>query len=476
MFGLLLLRSVLGGIAIAVFAMVGCGKKGTHKRAGDAAAVEIVTSPAVPDGGAHGGTISDEVEPNDGDEVATILALGATVHGKIDPDDDIDQYRIDVPQAGALAVMVESHEALDVVLEIKDASGNVIARSDRGGARIREGVPNLGITPGRYIAVVQAKKPPPPKKKPPKKAAPEPAKPIGGPYEITASMVSPVAGAEHEPDEDRGAANDLIAGDNGTGYIGWAGDADVWKVSVEALSAKNALDVELSAVEGIALSLEISDGVGQPITMRKGARGAPLVVRGFVPAVPQGAPPFHYLTVRADRSNPETAYQIRVVAKVIPPDAESEPNDTPETAMPVPADRKSLRAHWSTGDVDCFAVPPEDVARTLDVSIDTPNDLDLAIDLLVEGKLLAETERSPEHRAKPEARDQRSEGPAESEVGGGPMKKGLLAKVDHPGKGAAEKVSASVPAGAHAVIRVRGADMAGDGAYELVINEGAAPP
>jgi GTP-binding protein Era len=40
---------------------------------------------------------------------------------------------------------------------------------------------------------------------------------------------------------------------------------------------------------------------------------------------------------------------------------------------------------------------------------------------------VAETERSPEHRAKPEAPDQRSEGSAESDVRGGRRKYGLLA-------------------------------------------------
>ena len=442
-------------VAVAVVAALGCGKKAAHKRSGDAAAVEVVTTPALPDGGVGGGPASEEIEPNDGDDVATALALGATVHGKIDPDTDVDRYRIDVTQPGALSVLASGLDAFDVVLEIEDAGGNVIARSDRGGARVREGVPNLAVSPGRYTAVVQARKPAPPtpsKKKSPKKPAPEPARPIGGPYEITASMVAPAAGAEREPDDDRGAANDLIAGDTATGYIGWTGDVDVWKVSVEALSAKNALDVELSAVEGVALQLEIADGVGKPLVRRKGARGAALVVRGFVPVVPPGAPPFHYLTVKdptvkdasgrdpvpADRSNPETAYQLRVVAKVTAPDAEIEPNDTPETAMAVPTDRKSLHAQWSTGDVDCFAVPPEDAARTLEASIDMPNELDLAIDLLVDGK--------------------------------------LAGKSDHPGKGAAEKVTAAVPAGAHAVIRVRGGDTQGDGGYELVINEGAAPP
>lgn len=429
---------VLGALLLVVCATAGCSKKAARKRTGGAAAVEVVTTPVLTDGGVRGGPATEEVEPNDGDDVATVLPLGATVRGKIDPDPDVDHYRIDVTQAGALSVMASGLEAVDIVLELEDASGNVVARSDRGGARIREGVPNLGVTPGRYTAVVQAKKPAAPKKKPAKKAAPEPPKPYGGPYEITAAMVAPAAGAEHEPDDDRGEANDLIAGDTGTGYIGWTGDADVWKVSVEALSAKNALDIELSAVEGVALSVEIADGVGQPITTRKGPRGAPLVVRGFQPVVPQGAPPFHYLTVRGDRSNPETAYQIRAVAKVIPPDAEIEPNDTPETAVAFPTDRKGLHAHWSAGDVDCFAVPPDDAARTLTVSIDTPNELDLAIDVLVEGK--------------------------------------LVAKVDHPGKGAAEKLAAQVPAHAHAVVRVHGADAAGDGAYELVLDEGAASP
>jgi hypothetical protein len=434
--------------ALASSAALGCGKPGAHKRANDALPVEIIAAPALPDGGVPGGAVSDEVEPNDGDDVATALALGATVHGKIDPDGDVDYYRIDVTQPGALSVMVEGHDALDAVLEIYDASGTLLARSDRGGPRIREGVPNLGVAPGRYVAVVQAKKPAPArpaaKKKPGKKAPepvaapPAPPPSIGGPYEISVRPVEPAAGAEHEPDDDRGQANDLIAGDTATGYIGWTGDADVWKVALEALSAKNALDISLSPVEGVALSLEIGNGIGQPLAVRKGARGGPLVVRGFVPHLPQGAPPFHYLTVRADRSNPETGYQISAVARLIAADAELEPNDTPETAMAMPPDRKTLHAHWSTGDVDCFALPPDPAARTLEVSIDTPNQLDLAIDLLVDGK--------------------------------------VTAKVDHPGKGAAEKLVAPLAAGARAVIRVRGADITGDAAYDLVIDESPAPP
>lgn len=441
--------SAVARVMVAALAVVGgCGKKPTQRRTGDAAPVELVTTPALPDGGVPGGPPTDEVEPNDGDDVATRLALGGTVHGKLEPDADVDRYRIDVTTAGALSVVVSSLEGLDAVLELEDASGAVIARSDRGGPRIREGVPNLGVAPGRYTAVVTAKKPPPPRPAPhkrparkgaePDKPSDKPDKPIGGPYEITASLIAPAAGAEREPDDDRGQANDLIAGDLATGYLGWTGDLDVWKVSVEALAARNALDVELTAVEGVALSLEIADGIGQPLVTRKGARGAALVIRGFQPAVAQGAPPYLYLTVRGDRSNPETAYQLRALAKLVVPDTEVEPNDTPETATPMPADRKGLRAHWSTGDVDCFAIAPDDAARSLELSIDTPNELDLAIDVVIDGK--------------------------------------LTAKVDHPGKGAAEKLLVAVPGGARAVVRVRGADATGEASYELMVTEGAAPP
>lgn len=426
--------AVLAGLAVGASLQAGCDDK--RRRTSDAAPVEVVTMPLLPDGG-RGGPPSSEIEPNDTDEVATVLALGGTVHGKIEAD-DVDHYRIDVAEGGALSVIVEGRDALDAELQLLDAHGVVLAISERGGVRIREGVPNFGVTPGRYTAVVRARKPPP--AKPPRKGRKpvEPARPSVGPYEITANLAPPAAAFEHEPDNDRGEANDLIAGDSATGYIGWTGDVDLWKVSIEALSAKNTLDIELSAVEGVALSIEILDGIGKPIVARRGARGAALVVRGFVPAVPQGAPPFHYLAVKADRSNPETAYQLRSIARPIAQDAEIEPNDTPETAMPVPADRKAVLARWSTGDVDCYALAPAEAAGTLEASIDTPGELDLAMDARVDGQ--------------------------------------LVVQVDHPGKGAAEKLATPLPAGGRAVICVRGKEIAGDDGYRLLLDEGVAVP
>jgi len=429
----------LVALLAALMALAACGKN-RQQRTNDAAAVEVVTTPLIADAGS--GATTDEVEPNDGDDVATPLALDAPVRGKIEPDTDVDHFRIDLVEGGALSLDLTAIDGVDLVLELEDAGGTLLARSDRGAARTREGVPNAPVLPGRYIAIVKSKKIVVPAKKGRKKkgaavdaGVPATPAPI---YEITAKLVPHVANAEREPDDDRGTAIDLIVGDTVTGYVGWTGDADVWKLSVEMLSAKNAIDVDVSAVEGVALSVEIADGMGQPLAIRKGPRGGPLALRGLVPVVHEGASPYHYLTVRGDRSNPETAYQLRVTAKVPGPDAELEPNDAIDKAMAVPADRTVVHATWTPGDVDCFVLAADPAARTIDVTIDTPSESDLSVELLVDGK--------------------------------------VIAKAEHPGKGAAERVTGAVPAGAMPVIRVRGTDASGEGAYDVQIAEGPASP
>jgi hypothetical protein len=431
----------LAVVAVALACVAACGKSTQKRTDRDAAAVQVVTQPVFGDGGTASAA-TDEVEPNDGDDTATALALGATVRAKIEPDTDVDTFKIAVVETGALAVDVSGIDGVDLILEIEDVGGTVIAKSDRGGVRIKEGVPNVGVSPGTYRAIVKMKKLPPPKAAKPKKGQKtvdagievKPA-PI---YEISAHMAPPAANAEREPDDDRGTALDLIVGDTVSGYIGWTGDVDVWKLSVETLSEKNAIDIEVGAVEGVALTIDVSDGIGNPLVTRKGPRGAALVVRGLVPIVPDGAPPFHYVTIKGDKSNPETPYQLRVIAKIPQPDAEIEPNDVPEKAMPIPNDRTVVHGVWTPGDIDCFAIATDETARTIDVTIDVPAEDDLNAELIVDGK--------------------------------------SVAKAEKVGKGVAEKLTGQVPANAHAVIRVKGTDASGEGSYDVQIAEGPAAP
>jgi len=417
------------GLALALVVLGACGSKKRQKRTGDAAPVEPISTPNLPDGASGKGVSADELEPNDNDDVAMQLPLGGSIHARIDPETDADFYRIDVAAAGVLAVELAAVEQTDLTLELHDATGNLLVKSDRGAAKTKEGIPNFSVTPGRYTVVVRGKKilikGKPPKKPPPVL-----------PYDITAQVTAQPANAEREPDDDRGTANDLIVGDPATGYVGWMGDTDVWKLSVETLSAKNAIEIEIGAVENVAFTLELADGVGHVLLTRKAPRGAGLVLRRLVPNVPAGAPPFHYLTIKGTPSNPESPYSLRVIAKNPEPDDEIEPNDVAEKAMAIPSDRTVVNGHWSPGDIDCYAIAPDPAARTIEVLVETPQEADFAAELVVDGK--------------------------------------VVGKSDAKGKGTVEKVTGPVPANARAIVKIRGADAGNEGTYEIKVTEGPA--
>lgn len=423
-------------LAVLCVALVACrGGSTKAKRTGSAAPVEILNE--LPDAGRAGpGATADEIEPNDGSEVATPLAMGGTARGKLESENDIDYYRIQVDKQGVLQAMLSGVDGQDLILELADSSATSLARSDRGMIRIKEGVPNAGVSAGRYDLIVrQAAK----KKVKQKKGAAEPPPPPPAPvYELVVQLIEPTKGSEREPDDDRGTANDLIVADNATGFIGWSNDRDVWKLSVETLSEKNALDIEVSAVEGVALELEVADGIGQLLATRKAPRGAPLVVRGLVPVVKEGAPPFHYVTIKGDKSNPETAYTLHATAHIIGTDEELEPNDLVDKPAQMPPDRTVVHATWTPGDVDCFALAPVATEQTVDVSVDTPNEINLDIELLVDGKTVAIANKA--------------------------------------GKGAVEKLSASVPANGRPVIRIKNPDANAkvEAKYDLSVQESGA--
>jgi hypothetical protein len=432
-------------VVIALGASLG-GCRGSNtrtKRTGSAAPVEVINEPQLTDAGRGPGPNADEIEPNDGDEVATPMSVGGTARGKIEPEADADYYHLTLDKPGVLAVTLSGVEGMDLSVELADASGVTLAKSDRAAARGKEGLPNVGLTAGRYTLIVKqvkkkAAKPAKPKKGAPP-PAPEPPPPAAVPvYELSAQLIDPGKGGEREPDDDRGTANDLIVADNATGFVGWAGDRDVWKLSVETLSDKNLLDVHVSAIEGIALELEISDGLGQSLATRKAPKGAPLVMRGLMPNVPQGAPPFHYLTVRADKSNPETAYTLHATARIAGTDEEIEPNDLVDKPYMMPTDRTVVHATWSPGDIDCFGLAPAGTARQIDISVDTPAEINLDVELVLDGKAVA--------------------------IG------------NKGGKGVVEKLTALAPANTRPVVRIKNPDANAnaDVKYDVSIQESTA--
>ncbi|HVV82272.1 MAG TPA: hypothetical protein VHE35_04305 [Kofleriaceae bacterium] len=418
--------------ALAAGACKGEGPGGEHiARARDAgAAVVIVDRPA---GGGGGGAFSDlppEREPNA--KPADASPIGDGVQGVLDGDTDVDAFVVQSPGPRMLTAALSPIEGIDTRLELRDKEFNVIATSERGGAGIGEGLADAPLDKGTYYLVVREVPRPPAKaakKAPkPKPGTPAPAPAAAGrvgrspPYTLTARLVAdPAPGAEREPDDDAGSANDVSLIEPVTGHLGWTGDVDVWKVPLEGLAAGNGLDVTISAIPGTTLTLAVTDAADRPRTQVTGVPGQPLTLRSLAPRLDPGQAPFHHLKIGGKPSNPDVAYTLTVTPRLLDLDEEAEPNDKPQTATPLRygADEQgSMRGELGPGEVDVFELSPSSGPRTLDATIDSVAGLDLVCEIVS------------------------STGAA---LGG---------KGDGGGVGAGEDCSGAVPTGAEAYVRV----------------------
>jgi hypothetical protein len=388
------------------------------RRSSGEAAVEVVTPPTI---APRSKVSSAEREPNDEAADATALELDIPGRGRIAQAVDVDRFRLSVARPGALTVTVSAIAAVDLVVELREVRASadvVVAKSDRGGANVLEGIGGYPAGVGRYDVVVRSfVKAAKSRKRGPSSGASDDVPSGAGAavvvtaapseeYEVVATLREiPGQAQEIEPNFDVGTASDLAVGETVGGVIGWSGDVDVWKVATEVLGSDDAIDVELSAVEGLALTLEMKDGMGRSQVIRKGARGQPLAVSGWVAKAAEAAPPFLYLVVKADRSHPQLGYQLRLGARVITAADEREPNDRPDLAQPLidsdgdsdgdseggsaTADGTVLHARWETGDVDCFALAAASSPRQVEVVVQATRGTALVIELVAGDRVIA---------------------------------------------------------------------------------------
>src|SRR5690606_14884828 len=125
-------------------------------------------------------------------------------------------------------------------------------------------------------------------------------------------------------------------------------------------------------------------------------------------------------------------------ARLAETDEEIEPNDLVEKPYVLPIDRTIVRAAWSPGDIDCFALAPAGTARQIDVTVSAPSELDLAVELLIDGKPIAASNKG--------------------------------------GKGVAEKLTAIAPPNTQPVVRVKNPDARAkvEAKYDVSIQESTA--
>ena len=302
----------------------------------------VVAEPPTWNGGILGvaGPAHDEVEPDDDRTTAMAMPLGSSINGTLSSAEDVDVYRVHVDGRGVLRVALEAMAKTDSTLEIFDGQGTLLAKSDRGGAGVADGVPNLGVVPGDYFITVRAfakAKSKHDKKhdddKPRKKSkASEPVVEAPATYRLgVAWSAAAPAGSETEPDDEVAVANDLTLGDVVSGYLGWKDDVDTWRMSLETIGDGVGLDIDVGAVDGVALTVAMVDANGKSWFERRGAKGAAVVLSSV--QVPMDvAGPSLWISIRGDRSNPIAPYLLTVRGRALVPDEEREPNDTESQA------------------------------------------------------------------------------------------------------------------------------------------------
>jgi hypothetical protein len=393
-------RARIAFVAVAL-ALGACkGGKKTIQRAKDGGAPVAVVDKPVTNGGGEV-RYTPETEPDDDRDHASALPLGGGAQGTIAGDADVDVYKLTMTAPGMVSIQTDALDGVDLILELQNGAGEVVARSDRGPAKTSEGVPNLALQKGDWYVVVRPfvkPKPKPRHKGKGKGDAPAAidagAEVVESPaYHVTAQAVAPADLTEREPDDDAGAASEVFLGDTVKGWIGWTGDVDVWKLSLEGLGQRNALDLDVAAVPGVALTVEVLDGTGKSLLVRKGVRNGPVSVKSLLAAVADGQPPYHYVKVSGDKSNPVDAYTLHVAGRLLDLDEEAEPNDTIDHATPLrvnaTADSGTMRAAHAAGDVDWFGLDAAPVDQLLDVSVEAPAGTDIVVEAHAQdGRLL----------------------------------------------------------------------------------------
>ncbi len=368
----------------------GCSKPGGKAkpipREGDAPLVVVVDR--APREAAHIG-VTPEKEPNDAAEQAMAVPLPGGAKGTLNGQKDVDLYSIEVKKAGWLSAELTKVNKVDLMLEVVSLDGKVLALSDRGPATVVEGIPNYYLPAGRYLVRVRefVKKPPRRRKRRRGKKARK-SRPVrvgpSAPYELRLSLsTKPAEDVEVEPNESMDTAAKITIADQVTGYMGWSGDVDVWKLSMTGIAEQYSADLDVSGIARSRLRLELLDDKGKRVLRRGGDRGKSLAVRNFAPK--PGAT-FYYLRVTAHRPNPEQVYNLRLSTRLLELDEEVEPNDTSSAATALrdkPSAFKGVRRGFLlAGDVDYYRLAPTSATTLLSVTVTPPQSVDVKVEVL----------------------------------------------------------------------------------------------
>jgi hypothetical protein len=306
---------------------------------------------------------------------------GAGARGK-----DVDWYRLVAPGAvdGGLAVTDWSLELVGdagarLALELCDGGGRRLLLLDEGGSSVR--YPNwalasgqellLGVSTARRVEGAAAKAGP---------AAGSAAGAVDGAARYQLILLPAAEGAlqvgavrEREPNDDPKRAT--VVGDAHlvTGLYGRRRDEDWLALSppvVDGGGAPGTLQLQLSAVDGVAPELRVRRGSGEWVRAR-GSNGGELRLRNV--GAGEGAEPLLVLLRAAEGAGgPEARWLLSSSWELPLEGTEREPNDSPRlaTAMDAASGEARLSGFLWPGDEDHYLVTGLGSAAAVQVELD----------------------------------------------------------------------------------------------------------
>ena len=175
----------------------------------------------------------------------------------------------------------------------------------------------------------------------------------------------------------------MLLGDRPAGYLGWEGDVDLWKLSLQGFGADNLVDLSIEGVDGVTLKLELSNSEGKTVLERTGKKSGALYVRGLKVV----DTPHLIARLSGKRSHESQRYRLHYATRHRDEGAEVEPNDKGKLATELKGEMAgTATGHLTSKDVDYFTIEPADEPVNLTIEVEGPPGIKLTLEAWAGGK------------------------------------------------------------------------------------------
>lgn len=357
-----------------------------------------------------GPPVLTEKEPNDSAANALAIDRSSIVEANLGADPakpDADWYVLKSANPRTVDISVTCPPGADLGLELVDETGTLLTQVNTGGAGASERFPNLDVSGKAFVRVVTMKKG------------------AGGAYTLTATFSERVPGYELEANDRKVDATSIALGQAVSGYVAHANDVDWFRYELpsaagtETLPAEDvdageadagaadagadagavseprlALRVDVSAVEGVAIDLQVLTEAEAVLFAAKSRENGGLSLRNVGV---RASDRVIYVAIRSSAIgtgkdakrgfNPGTSYTLTVAPEEAGASAEFEPNDEAAKATELPSNSYREGFISPKGDVDYFKLVTDgpSIAKLTVTGVEKV-DLVLSVVKLVDGK------------------------------------------------------------------------------------------